>query len=830
MQSTRYTYSLLGVIFCVLIGALALAWYHGWGWYILAFWALAACLKISALVERDEQPARRSPFALIGFAVHKLTYFVAAPLARLELSVQSRMVGRFESNPTSVSGVLAPLMREDLDRNSGRLGLTQEQAEPELSAEEHELESNLIAKGLNPSVARSFVRKTARQNRNLEAGQSTIKGGWQYLTPIFSISIRFVIFMMLLIRRLERMIGQTSFDSTSESVTEDEYLLSIEEYRLTDSPPDSFDGIEASGSTIIGWAPELDELKLAYASLIYDRQYGRALEAAAAAFRIQRSLRSEVYAGAPPGARLEFQNRARFWIGAVLGAIPRLSAPETVARFYALVADFKVSDIPLLEARHGNLKRAPEAARRLWTRLRPSLSERLAGLGVDDAKKRDLSAYRTRIRDAAAEAYLAFSVMRLAGEPDLITELEWKDVGNAVPPNGALLDFIRFTPIDEQHLRAEQVVSASADRYGLFLTRAGATRYFDLGSAAKIDELVQSHREAIYARRKVGPQGVSPADSETAVTWQATARHLWDALIGPVADLLEGATHLIVSPDGSLGSLPFETLGSAEDRLLLDEFDVSYLESARFLMHREFERSSRPPVVVGAPDFGFGADNRVTFTPLEGAQRELQAIAGLLGVEPLLGDSASERSMKELKAPSILHIATHGYYLPYADEEDESRLPSHGRLQALTHIANPQLRCGLAMAGANVWLADKSLSASDSDGLLTADDVLDLDLSGTQLVVLSACETGLGEARFGEGVFGLRRAFLIAGAQSMVVSLWQVPDDSTRKLMVAFYQNLQSGLRKDHALRQAKLTLRQSRPHPRDWAAFICLGEAEPIC
>jgi CHAT domain-containing protein len=186
-------------------------------------------------------------------------------------------------------------------------------------------------------------------------------------------------------------------------------------------------------------------------------------------------------------------------------------------------------------------------------------------------------------------------------------------------------------------------------------------------------------------------------------------------------------------------------------------------------------------------------------------------------------------------------------------------------------MENPLLRSGLALAGVNTWLRGGSLPAEAEEGLLTAEDVTDLDLLDTELVVLSACQTGLGECQAGEGVFGLRRAFVLAGARTLVMSLWNVPDLATAFLMVRFYDNLlDRGLDRDLALREAQKATRDAtvgelrdewlsdaaidrlaagdaearralrelagmpdrhRPfeHPFYWGAFICQGDTAPL-
>ena len=142
---------------------------------------------------------------------------------------------------------------------------------------------------------------------------------------------------------------------------------------------------------------------------------------------------------------------------------------------------------------------------------------------------------------------------------------------------------------------------------------------------------------------------------------------------------------------------------------------------------------------------------------------------------------------------------------------------------------NPLLRSGLALAGVNTWLKGQSPPTDAEGSLLTAEDVIGLDLLDTELVVLSACETGLGEVRTGEGVFGLRRSFVLAGAKTLVMSLWKVPDQQTRELMEDFYTQILSGEARANALRNAQMTIRAKYPDPFYWGAFICQGDPAPM-
>jgi CHAT domain-containing protein len=187
---------------------------------------------------------------------------------------------------------------------------------------------------------------------------------------------------------------------------------------------------------------------------------------------------------------------------------------------------------------------------------------------------------------------------------------------------------------------------------------------------------------------------------------------------------------------------------------------------------------------------------------------------------------ATESALKQLAAPNILHIATHGFFLQDASEPSGvaagSAKPGSRGIAAGARIENPLLRSGLALADANL------LSRADSDdGILTALEASGLNLWGTKLVVLSACDTGVGEVRNGEGVYGLRRAFVLAGAESLVMSLWPVSDYATRNLMTSYYKNLKQGMGRGASLRQVQLDMlkRNKDLHPFYWANFIQSGE-----
>lgn len=285
------------------------------------------------------------------------------------------------------------------------------------------------------------------------------------------------------------------------------------------------------------------------------------------------------------------------------------------------------------------------------------------------------------------------------------------------------------------------------------------------------------------------------------------------------------------------------------DTYLIENYQITHLTSGRDLLRfPSFEVSQQPPVVIANPNYNnanpstaavtapepndsraIDASN-ISFSTLPGTAEEAQAIAPLLpNPTLLLEENATENAIKQVHQPSILHIATHGFFLqdlPQSPPDLEltssfNELPPAASLQE-----NPLERSGLAFAGAN------QRQSGQRNGILTAMEASGLDLRGTQLVVLSACDTGVGQVATGEGVYGLRRSLTIAGAESQSMSLWQVEDNSTKDLMIAYYQNLRAGQGRSEALRQAQLAMINSKDNdyrPYHWAAFINSGNWTPL-
>jgi tetratricopeptide (TPR) repeat protein/CHAT domain-containing protein len=440
-------------------------------------------------------------------------------------------------------------------------------------------------------------------------------------------------------------------------------------------------------------------------------------------------------------------------------------------------------------------------------------------------------------------------------------------VASALPTGAALVEFVRFDVFDFQAIPAQGGARWKPAHYVAFVLAADepeGVRMIDLGEADPIDERIATFIASLAAEANtLRYMKVGRSRSKRGAV-ASTGRTLRAALFDPLLGALDGRKRLFLAPDGDLTRLPFEVLPIDDEHYVIDDYQISYLSTGRDVLRFGVPstRQPAPPLVVAHPDFdlsegGEGAPAPVAnpglrgrrsrdlnpdvlrFEPLPGTRVEGQRIAALLGVQPLLGKMALEATLKKSRSPQILHIATHGFFLP--DQQGEggkqgSGLPTTGeqtmgRFERFfeQQVENPLLRSGLALAGANTWNRGGSLPPEAEDGLLTAEDVSSMDLLGTELVVLSACETGLGKVRVGEGVFGLRRAFVVAGARTLVMSLWKIPDPHTQELMEEFYSHLLEGQSRVDALRATQLTMREKYPQPFYWGAFICQGDPAPL-
>jgi len=415
----------------------------------------------------------------------------------------------------------------------------------------------------------------------------------------------------------------------------------------------------------------------------------------------------------------------------------------------------------------------------------------------------------------------------------------------AIPPDSALIEFASYRPFNAKATKGDQAYGQP--RYVVYVLRQeGEIEWRELGKAQTIDMAITSLRKALRDPKRGDVKRL--------------ARAVDAKVFQPVRPLLGDMTRLLISPDGPLNLIPFAALVDERGRYAVERYSISFLASGRDLLRLQVAGESKDgPLVVAAPDFGRrspieasqleiqekdasegevkaesarSAINEFYFPPLPNAEREGEDLRALLpGATLLTKGQATKAALNQVRSPRLLHIATHSFFL----DDQQLTLAGERGAQTLTddperavqrleqrgvRIENPLLRSGLALAGVNEH-------KEDDNGILTALEVTGLNLWGTKLVALSACDTGVGEVKNGDGVHGLRRALVLAGAETQVMSLWAVSDKATRELMVSYYRMLQEGQGRGEALRQVQLEMLKNvnRRHPYYWASFIQSGE-----
>ena len=438
----------------------------------------------------------------------------------------------------------------------------------------------------------------------------------------------------------------------------------------------------------------------------------------------------------------------------------------------------------------------------------------------------ELASLRTEAK-RLEEALSPVEELRLSTE-----QIELTKVQAALPSDARLIEIALFRAFDPDY-RSFATAFGDPHYVAYVIASEGTPTIVDLGAAAPIDEAVEALRRAL-------------ANPKTDVS--SLARHLDGLTMEKIRPHLGKVERVFVSPDGQLNLVPFAAMIDERGRYLIERYEFTYLSSGRDLMRLKDAPppADSGPVILGSPDFsasgGTGAASNggvrsadmsaEMFSPLPGTQEEATAISKLLDTEPLLGAQATESALKKVSAPLLLHVATHGFFLvDQAAGRDGTRGVTYqkkasGQWVPPPEEENPLIRSGLALTGANLRAAPDG-----EDGILTALEVAHMDLTGTRLVVLSACETGVGKVQNGEGVYGLRRALVIAGSRSQLMSLWQVDDEATRDLMVRYYKNLRRQQGRSEALRrsQRQLARRKQTAHPFYWAAFIPSGDWRPM-
>ncbi len=555
----------------------------------------------------------------------------------------------------------------------------------------------------------------------------------------------------------------------------------------------------------------------------------------------------------------------------VLATKGRSATPELVRRAWDQLVHSRALVLDEMAARSAaasGRRMEDQALVAALTRARHRLS-RLIVQGTDrgDTERYRAQVDQARIDKETAERALAGQSARF--RTDLHRrDVTLNDVDSSLPGQAALIAYLRY----ETPGRAPN--DAPTAHYGALTISSGHgdPHFIPLGDAQAIDARVATWRTQAGS----DPRGSGEATSE--VLYREAASSLRDAIWAPVEAQLQGTKMFLIVPDGAIHLVSFAALPGTRGRYLVESDALIHSLSAE----RDLVAEPRPAPVpnglllVGDPDYdavppavaaggatagGSAApvpDTRsrtraacgdlrsLRFDPLPGSGAEAgqietlwrggDAAAGRGKVTRLVGAEASEGKLKALAGSyRILHLATHGFFMQGRCESfiEGSRAQAGAASSGAPlpdHVTDdPLLLSGLAMAGANQ--RDRAGSSQAEDGMLTAEEMASLNLSGTQWVVLSACETGLGKVMSGEGVLGLRRSLEVAGAATVIMSLWKVEDDATRAWMRGLYEKRLAGVSTAAAVREASLQLLEAQrrrgrsTHPFFWAGFVAAGD-----
>ncbi len=519
----------------------------------------------------------------------------------------------------------------------------------------------------------------------------------------------------------------------------------------------------------------------------------------------------EVLSFADEPLRLAYRSSVDLWsLHASLGTTDSLA--ELVLRTKGIVLESLLEDRGLAaKASDPELATALEqldAARR-------RLMETLLG----GARTGDVQAAALRERIAALETKLRAGTGRDENVKRARKAIDTTvaEVVAALPEGGVLVEFIRY--------RAFTAPGRFTPRYGAIVLKAGAPAAFvPLDTAAAVERGMELYAQAVRA---------DADDEEMRKFLAALGKSVWDPL---APHLPEAGKPVILSPDGDLNFLSFATLLAPDGRFVGEVRPISYVSSGRDLLREERTTRNDSIEIVANPDFQTPTTAKLAAARDFGgaAAVSMRGVLGRIGLSPLPGTKAEEEALRELiskewrwklssrlegeateaavyaaKRPGVLHLATHGFYLPrtgrtdplqrakgyWLAAEEGDRAPSLENFSDVV-LDNPMHRSGVALSGAEAtlkeWGAGRILETGN-DGILTAEEMARLDLAGTWLVVLSACETGLGESRSGEGVLGMRRGLIEAGAEHLLLTLWPVADRETVLFMIDFYAGLKGG-------------------------------------
>ena len=475
------------------------------------------------------------------------------------------------------------------------------------------------------------------------------------------------------------------------------------------------------------------------------------------------------------------------------------------------------------DAEHREVIDQLRAAKQRYTQL---LMEMPRDFSAEARRRRETELEKRATQVEQLEATLARQVSGL-GRARRALSVTLAEVQGSLAADQVLVELVRY-----RHYMGKNKFE---DRYGaLVIASKNEPKWIPLADAAAIEKNVEIYRKCVryeyVAPRNVEAYRESERGNTDESTLHVALRSLHDQVWLPIENALPaGVKTIILSPDGALNFISFATLLTPSDEFLTEKYSVRYVASGRDLLREHETGPTELLAVFGNPDFRSKAEliaqqtergsllamrasemrdfgnmslGALPGTDTECAGLKTQAMTSARPIQVFLGAEATEARLREVNSPRILHLATHGFFLPEAKDEQhgEDRELGTGSMNLFGEtqkdrrtpviLKNPMHRSGLALAGAQGTLeawAKGEAPPSDNDGIVTAEEVGGLKLKGTWLVVLSACDTGTGEAKAGEGVLGLRRGFIQAGAQNLLMTLWPISDVTTVQIMLDFY-------------------------------------------
>jgi CHAT domain-containing protein/Tfp pilus assembly protein PilF len=420
----------------------------------------------------------------------------------------------------------------------------------------------------------------------------------------------------------------------------------------------------------------------------------------------------------------------------------------------------------------------------------------------------------------------------------------WKQVQHTLSPHTVAVEFVSYKPAS--------LVSTNAVHYAalVILPQDSIPHYVYLFEEKQLAQLLEKTGDNAEASTQLYASRSGKISNNAPVYGTALYKLIWK----PLDSLLQGVKTVYFSPTGLLHRVAFAALPINHFKVLTDQYQLHQLGTTRSMVLNTTQLlpKNSNAVVFGGIEYSHSGinstdrlaadvkDNQLlaysnlprsvtdTFEYLPGTAEEVQHLNKALRAQGLrtqtfMGVQATEEALKSLgcdtlKSPDILHIATHGFFFP----DPEKRKNEHfGDENAFKWNENPLFRSGLAMAGANQTWKGEPTPANIEDGIATAYEISHLNLSDTKLVVLSACETGLGDIKGSEGVYGLQRAFKMAGADYLIVSLWQVPDRETTSFMDVFYKTWLGGNSIHEAFAKAQKRMRKKYKEVYKWGAWV---------